>query len=120
MLSLRPNNPPLDLDPLPPPPPPPPTIWQVAGTVHARVAATSSYDEAQATEALLLFFVPAASGALHAADDVADNVADDVAELHAYGRVSDALARLVTAISKRIVSSRALEPRNKLLHLPSC
>ena len=31
---------------------------QVEGTVPARVAATSAYDEDQATEGLLVFFVP--------------------------------------------------------------
>lgn len=74
---------------------------QVDGITHARVAATSFYDENQATEALLIFFVPH-SGV------VPDS---ETAALHQFGEVSERIAMLTRAVSKRIASSLGLAPR---------
>ena len=68
----------------------------------ARIAATSVYDEVQATEALLVFFVPHAE---HVPES-------DVASLHEFGELSVALSALTSAINKHVISSLGLAPRS--------
>ena len=75
-------------------------VMQEAGTVPARVAATSVYDEAIATERLLIFFVPEASAVPPA----------DVALLHTVGEVSTALYSLVTRVRACVVAKLGLAP----------
>lgn len=75
----------------------------VEGTVPARVAATSVYDEAQATEALLVFFVPRA-------DAVAE---DDVKAMHDLSQpATDTACKLCATITQAIVTQLGLAPRH--------
>ena len=74
---------------------------QVAGTLPPLAAATSVYDPAEATEALLLFFVvePEALPAV------------EVAALHELGHVSERLGALVCEVRHAVTSGLGVAPR---------
>ena len=74
------------------------SVMTVAGTLPARVAATSVYDENQGTEVLLIFFVPAnPAGLVH---------------LHSHGVVLEPLKALVGAVRSQVSSAFGLAPRH--------
>jgi iturin family lipopeptide synthetase A len=79
-------------------------VTQVQGTVPARVAATSIYNERIGTEELLVFFVP---------DEVAVQE-DEVARLHldVGGRLDGALVELVSSVRTHITKVLSLTPKH--------
>ncbi len=76
-------------------------VLQVAGTVPARVAATSTLDDAQGTEVLLVFFVPDAAA-------VPDGA---VAALHEGLEATPELRELAAAVRRRVTASVGVQPR---------
>jgi len=76
-------------------------VMQLAGTVAARVAATSVYNDVLGTEELLVFFVP----------DPSVVAESDVTQLHSVGELSERLGKLLTQVRLHISKVLHLTPK---------